>query len=162
MIENKKILTWPHEILTRELEPVGVPDDVTKRVAQEITKALVVSGGLGLTACQIGYDMAMFSMWNGDKLLVVIDPKVTATRGPVTYKGEGCLSLPNVSVRVARSSDIDVVFIDLEGVIQTLTLTGLPARIFQHEYDHVKGKMILDYQSNIIRKFTLDKYNKKK
>lgn len=161
MLEAKKIITWPNELLTQALAPVTEVTEEVKDTAKELTKSLILTMGLGITANQIGSKLSMFAMWKGDSILIAINPEIVNVHGIVETKKEGCLSLPNVQVKVPRHQRIDVKYMKLDGEIVEESLTEQNARVFQHETDHTKGVMIFDHVPNIIKKFTLSDYYKR-
>lgn len=162
ILMDTKLITWPNEILEKELDTVGAADETIRLYAREITKHLILNHGLGLSACQIGINKKMFAYWQGDSIKVMVDPIITEYSTETVFKKEGCLSLPLVNVRVGRSQKIKVQYIDLENVIHTEEYTGLEARVIQHEIDHLNGITILDRIPTVLRKILLDKYNKKR
>ena len=161
MTDVKQIVLYPNEVLTQATKPVGVITDEVKAIAEELKK-MMTGRGVGLSANQLGYDKSIFCMFNPRGVTVCVDPEITSAGTELDLKQEGCLSLPTVHTKVSRPREINVKYTNLEGVVVEDTLTGMQARIFQHELDHLKGKLIIDYLPTIIRKFTLEKYHKRK
>ncbi|MDD5231975.1 MAG: peptide deformylase [Syntrophales bacterium] len=81
---------------------------------------------------------------------VLINPRITQKRGPEEIMSEGCLSCPDISVEVIRSTEIKVRALDEEGNKINRRYTGFQARIVQHEIDHLEGKLILDHADGAI------------
>ena len=75
----------------------------------------------------------------------VFNPRIISKSTDVVVDREGCLSIPGLWIPVERSSEIEVAFDDCQGTNQTLALKGELARVFQHEIDHLDGKLIVDY-----------------
>lgn len=77
--------------------------------------------------------------------LVVINPKITKTSIKTDTIDEGCLSLPGIHAKVSRPYAIALEYQDLEGTPHTLECSGMLSKCIQHEYDHLEGKLIIDY-----------------
>lgn len=76
--------------------------------------------------------------------IAIINPKIISSSKKIIKSYEGCLSIPGIRGLVPRHKSIDVEFITREGEKLSLTLEDFPARIFQHEYDHLNGIVFLD------------------
>ncbi len=117
--------------------------------------------GVGLAAPQIGKAIRLFvidaSPFADDDSLndeesaflenfkrVYINPKILKEEGEEWAFNEGCLSIPNIREDVWRQSDVTVEYQDENFTKHTETLTGLAARVFQHEYDHIEGVLFTD------------------
>jgi peptide deformylase len=94
-----------------------------------------------------------------NQLIVLINPVIVEKEG-VETDTEMCLSVPETSVDVDRASRILVTGIDLKGKEVRMDVEGYLARIFQHEIDHLDGKVILDYASSLKRSIYLKKKKK--
>jgi peptide deformylase len=116
--------------------------------------------GVGLAACQIGVDLAVFVFDCPDDeghrtVGVVCNPEVTTPEGPdrrLDVADEGCLSLPGGYVECARPDQATVTGTGLDGEQVTFSGTGLLARCLQHETDHTKGTVFGDRLSTKMRK----------
>jgi peptide deformylase len=100
--------------------------------------------GIGLAAPQIGVIKRLIIADIGEGLLSLINPEILDRRGEASLL-EGCLSLPNVGVEVRRNESIVIRGIDMAGREVVRDLSGLMARVVQHEIDHLNGVLILDY-----------------
>jgi peptide deformylase len=100
--------------------------------------------GVGLAAPQVGVNQQIFVADAGEGPMVVINPKIIKKSGSATQE-EGCLSIPGVVVNVRRPQKIVVQFQDINNKTVERELTDLLARVFQHESDHLNGKLITDY-----------------
>ena len=100
-----------------------------------IVKAMIKLKGAGLAANQLGYPERWFVWAYG----MVINPVIEAKSPDTGVAIEGCLSSPNKMKEVTRPNSIIVNYTDERGIHCTKTLTGTPARIFQHEFDHLNG-----------------------
>lgn len=112
----------------------GDPIDLVKSMA----KLMIESNGIGLAAPQVGINKRIFIMGNSDKLIACINPEILSSDGE-EKDIEGCLSFPNLWLRVMRFKTINVRYQNTAGEVVELTLSGLPARVFQHELDHLNG-----------------------
>lgn len=86
---------------------------------------------------------------NGDDFEVLINPRITQTRGDTEKDSEGCLSCPSITVDVVRSTSIKVKGLDREGRKTNKRYTGYLARVVQHEIDHLEGTLIIDRGTTI-------------
>lgn len=102
---------------------------------------------VGLSANQVGLPCAVFVVGDPkqkDSWFAVFNPKIVDISQKTEYHKEGCLSFPNFSVKVKRNLTIRTRFAGWDGIVDTIKLGGLTARIFQHEYDHLQGITIKD------------------
>jgi peptide deformylase len=122
--------------------------------------------GVGLAAPQIGRDIRLFlidaspfaeneeleeeeRVFLKDFKHTFINARIVEEEGDEWAFNEGCLSIPNINEDVYRPETIDVKYLDEEFVERQVTLTGLAARIFQHEYDHIEGILFTDKLSSL-------------
>jgi peptide deformylase len=94
--------------------------------------------GYGLSANQCGFRHRVFVMGSGEEYVAFFNPKILATRGEI-HMAEGCLSFPFLGLYVTRPAEIDVEYQDYNGVVRNKTFSGISARCFQHELDHLNG-----------------------
>ena len=94
--------------------------------------------GLGLAAPQIGLPYRAFVM-RAENIIGVFNPKIVDISSEVVYLEEGCLSYPNLWVKVKRPKKIKVRFTHPDGQTETRVFDGMSARVFQHEFDHLEG-----------------------
>ncbi|MDR1361303.1 MAG: peptide deformylase [Rickettsiales bacterium] len=124
--------------------------------------------GVGLAAPQVGILQRFFIMQNPDtkELWVVINPKILELDAETKIMEEGCLSVQDdagpVYADVSRPRSIIAEWLDETGASRNKKLDGLAARIFQHEYDHLDGKLFIDYLSSVKREQIMRKTKKKK
>lgn len=103
--------------------------------------------GVGLAAPQIGLSLRICIALLHGKVGVFINPQIIWRSAEKEIVEEGCLSLPNTWVPVPRSRAITVRFQNRRGKEEERKLENLPARILQHEIDHLDGILITDYQT---------------
>jgi len=116
--------------------------DILSKMAQLMYEA----GGIGLAAPQVGINEAMIVADVGSGLYKLINPKIVKKEGSQVME-EGCLSLPGVCIKVKRARKVIVQAQDELAQTLTLEAEGLLACVFQHEIEHLKGKVIVDYAS---------------
>lgn len=135
------------------MQIVTVPNPILKKVctfSEEGLPALIMNlkrgvirhNGLGLAAPQIGSLNRVFVMKNGFFLTTVIDPVISYYGEDKEEAVEGCLSIPHKRVPVSRSLMIIASYMTEKGIKVEQPIVGLAARIFQHEFDHLNGRLI--------------------
>ena len=146
-----KIISAPHDALSRKAESVNKIDDSIKTLLADMKKALLSARdpeGVGLAAPQIGKSLSIFLMkpLAKSKIRVFINPEIIneeedipkkKTKGPT--KLEGCLSLPGIWGEVKRKSSVELSFMDETGTKHVQQFKGFVATIIQHEVDHLNG-----------------------
>lgn len=131
----------------REESRLAQVDNDLLELVERMTKIMYGTNGVGLAAPQIGVLQRVIVFILDDNLKVLINPEITWKSGETVTEAEGCLSLANLSCEVERAERIKVEGTDLAGNRQEFELEGLPARILQHEIDHLNGKMIINRTS---------------
>lgn len=101
-------------------------------------------GGAGLAAPQIGVNKRIFTYFVGGKEGHVINPVIVASDDLAPDEAEGCLSVPGLGFRVRRHRWVRVSGVDYDGNLVDVEATGMLARCFQHETDHLDGKLYVD------------------
>jgi peptide deformylase len=112
--------------------------------------------GVGLAAPQVGFPLQVIIVASRPnprypdapqmEPLVMVNPRPLACSEEQVLGWEGCLSVPNCRGLVARSREVEVEYHTPEGSRQRVVWRDFPARIFQHEYDHLRGRLFLDRQ----------------
>ena len=140
------IVYWPDPVLTRPASPVGSVDEELRSVVAAMRRVMFRLKGVGLAAPQVGVGRRVMlvcpSGAPGDEE-VVVDPEILERHGEVEGD-EGCLSLPGLYGPVVRAERIRVRYRDLDGRLHERDLEDFPARVFQHEHDHLEGVMFPD------------------
>ncbi len=112
----------------------------------KLTKTFVDPEGVGLASTQVGRDGQFFVAKIDDGTFKeFINPKILKTSKKTKARFEGCLSIPNYYGEVQRHIWIKVSYTDILGVLHEERLTGLLAWVFQHEVDHLQGKLFMDH-----------------
>ncbi len=145
--QKLKIVYYPDPVLRKVAAPIEEIDDSWAKIAEKMCELMREAEGVGLAAPQVGLSKRMFvANWTGDSAddLVFINPELKDAADEVGPYEEGCLSIPEVRGEVRRPLGITIEAQNLMGERFTMTSDELPARIWQHEYDHLEGVLILD------------------
>lgn len=163
----RKIIYLPDARLRQPNAPITVFDDQLETLIEDMFDTMYHARGVGLAAPQIGVNLRLSVIDAiGDKKeqLVLINPEVIATEGEMEYM-EGCLSVPGSYDKVIRAHQVTIRALDRKGQPYEMTADGLLGECFQHEIDHLNGKLFVDKLSPIkqamIRK-KLDKFKRQK
>lgn len=108
------------------------------KIAYRLLKTMRENGGIGLAAPQIGVNARVLVI-STNIPIAAFNPRIVDFGEETDRLGEGCLSFPDLSVKVERSKKIRVRYEDINGEVKSKTLEGLAARVFQHELDHLDG-----------------------
>lgn len=139
-----KIIGSP--VLRGKAKPVARVCDEHRLRLSQMAQLMYSSSGIGLAAPQIGIAEAMIVVDIGEGLYKVINPRI-AKRGGRQSNQEGCLSVPGICIKIRRAKRVTVKGLDESGKPFTIDAEDLLACVFQHEIDHLKGKLIVDYAS---------------
>jgi peptide deformylase len=156
----RPVTRWGAPVMHRAQEPVTTYDDDLRSLVADMVATMYAADGVGLAACQIGVDRAVFVFdcpdADGDHTVgVVCNPAVTTPEGPerkLDVADEGCLSLPGAFVECARPDQATVTGTGLDGEPVTYRGDGLLARCLQHETDHTRGTVFGDRLPTKLRK----------
>jgi peptide deformylase len=113
----------------------GSPEELVRNMAKFMTD----NGGVGLAAPQIGVKKRIFIMGNFVKLVACINPKIISLSDERESDLEGCLSFPDLFMKVKRPANAIVNYYTVSGELIEREVTGMEARVFMHEYDHLLG-----------------------
>ena len=161
-----KIHTYPAPILKKRVKSLRFIGDEERKLFDMMIELMRQAGGVGLAANQVGLDKQMFVVDVGSGPIKIANPKIIKRSGKKAME-EGCLSLPNVIVKVKRAECIVITGINEENIEVKFDARDLLARVLQHELDHLKGKLIIDYapwykKISVKKKFTLNDKREKK
>jgi peptide deformylase len=159
-MSSREILIWPDPTLAKVSEPVQVFDDSVRALAQDLIDTMVYEGNAaGLAAVQIGVLKRVFiadiprehNEGNGtDGPQAFVNPEFILKEGVLSWD-ESCLSIPEEFGPVKRSSRVVMKYQDLEGNHHQVEGFDYLAGCLQHEFDHLEGKLWIDYQGPIKR-----------
>lgn len=145
------ILRYPDERLHKQAAPVEKINDDIRRLVKDMTETMYHAPGIGLAATQVNVHKQIIVIDvspTRDQLLVLINPEITHYSGKAELE-EGCLSLPGITEVVERSEKITVKALGLDERVFTLEAEGLLSVCIQHEIDHLKGKVFVEYLSRL-------------
>lgn len=134
----------------------GDDRDPTK-IAELLIAAMDHFGGVGLAANQVGINIRAFAMLYYGRAGVFFNPVLTELSPDTVMMSEGCLTFNNIVLKIARPTSCRLVFTGANGVRKSIVLSGLEARIAQHEIDHLNGIVM----ANKVTKTKLDMAKKK-
>src|SRR3989338_7582313 len=139
-----EIVKYPHPLLSKKAREIP---EITKEILKLVpamVKIMDEHEGIGLAGPQVGRQERMIIVKDGENNLVFFNPKILKHGKKQGTEEEGCLSLPGLFVKVRRPLEVEVVAQDAKGQVLHITAEGLAARIFQHEIDHLQGKLIIN------------------
>lgn len=139
-----KIRVYGDPCLRRKSEPLKEVGPSERMLIAAMLDTMYESKGLGLAAPQVGINQQIFVADVGDGPIVVINPKILKRKGSAELE-EGCLSIPGITVNVKRPDHITVQYRDENNRPVEAELKNILARVFQHENDHLNGKLIIDH-----------------
>lgn len=139
-----KILGDP--VLKKRARQVKTVSESYQQTLSRMARLMYSVSGVGLAAPQIGLSEALIVVDIGTGLYKLINPKITKREG-LKISEEGCLSVPGINVKVKRAKKVTVTGLDEKGKPFSIEAQDLLACVFQHEIDHLNGKLIVDYAS---------------
>lgn len=146
-----KILQYPDERLHTIAKPVHEVNSATRKLIRDMAETMYAAPGVGLAATQVDVHQEIIVIdisETHDHLVVLINPKIIASNGEIKRE-EGCLSVPGVYEDVCRAERVTVRALNTQGEQFTLEADGLLATCVQHEMDHLKGKVFVEYLSQL-------------
>ncbi len=155
-----QIIKYGNPILTKKAEKIENINKEITELAQNMVETMYAAPGIGLAAPQVNVSKRLVTIdltigEDREKLIILANPELISQEGEDILE-EGCLSLPDISEKIARPFRVVVRGIDLKGEEKIIEAEGLLARVFCHEIDHIDGKLIIDRVStlkkNLIRK----------
>jgi peptide deformylase len=157
-----QILRYPDPRLHKVAKPVAAVDEEIRKLARNMAETMYAAPGVGLAATQVDVHKQLIVIdlsETRDQLLVLINPQVLESRGKSDCE-EGCLSVPGIFEKVARAEWVKVRALDVNGKSFTLEATGMLSVCIQHEMDHLKGKVFVEYLSRLKQNRILSKLKK--
>ena len=143
-----EIISFPHPTLRYVAKPIRRVDARLKQIVARMFDLMYESRGVGLAATQVDLPIRLFVMNpegqpDAGEQLALINPVVSKPKSSEEAE-EGCLSLPGIHGNVVRAKSINLNAYDLSGREIDVQLSGFPARIVQHEVDHLNGTLFID------------------
>jgi peptide deformylase len=153
MYEDLKVILYPDPRLRKPSAPVERFDENLKALAARMLALMREHRGVGLAAAQVGHNVRLFVMnpsgQPGDDRIYV-NPELLDPSGSEEAE-EGCLSIPGVNVNIVRDKAVRISAHDLDGKKFEQAGSGMQARIWQHEFDHLNGTLILDRMGSVAK-----------
>jgi peptide deformylase len=166
------IYAYGHPILRKETEEIEELNAEVKKLIADMFETMYGSRGVGLAAPQIGKALRLFivdgspfaedeaeteeeekeNMFLKDFKRVFINPIIEEEHGKEWGFEEGCLSIPGIREEVWRPDNVVISYYNEDWELVEEELSGLAARVVQHEYDHIEGKLFTDYLSPMKRR----------
>jgi peptide deformylase len=143
------IVRYPHPSLRRKAEPVA---SITKELQIQVggmLELMYANEGLGLAAPQVDWPFRILVMnfaadpEKKEQEFIAINPVILEQKGALDDR-EGCLSFPGLFAKVRRAKTVRVQAYNLQGELYEMTVSDLPARVWQHEIDHLDGILFID------------------
>ena len=149
----RKVVYLPDPVLRRKAHKVAVVDKEIQLLVDEMIEIMREAPGVGLAAPQVGVSRRVIVVEYGDdeneevpkQLFVVINPEIVQKSEEMIDGTEGCLSVPDLIGNVERHRSVVVRGLNRHGKPVKIKAKDWLARIFQHEVDHLEGKLIVDY-----------------
>jgi peptide deformylase len=158
------ILEFPDPRLTTVASEVEIFDESLKTLVEDMTETMYSASGIGLAATQVNVHKRLLVLdvsENQDHPRVYINPQILSKEGEQVHE-EGCLSVPGIYANVKRAENITIKAQDENGNTFEEQAEGLHAVCLQHEMDHLKGRLFVDYLSPLKRNMVKRKLEKQR
>ena len=147
------------KILRKKVAKVTEIDDQVIGTISDMFETMRNANGIGLAANQIGMNKQIFVVdispvegYESYKPLALINPKIVSRSDETVSIEEGCLSIPELREEIIRPKGINISFYDVNMKEQTIEADDLLARVMQHEFDHLRGVLFIDYLDDEMKK----------
>ncbi|CAG9295316.1 peptide deformylase [Celerinatantimonas diazotrophica] len=157
------VLRFPDERLRTIAKPVVEVTPKIQQIVDDMFDTMYAEDGVGLAATQVDIHQQIIVMdcsETRDQRIVLINPELIERSPTCAMNEEGCLSVPEYRAEVERSTEVTVKALDRDGNSFQIDATGLLAICIQHEMDHLKGKLFVDYLSPLKRQRVKQKMEK--
>ena len=147
------IVMYGDPVLRQRAKDIEKGTDLTKLI-QDMFETMYAAQGVGLAAPQIGKPIRLFiadgapldeEPGMADFKKVFVNPEILTESGAPWEFEEGCLSIPNIREKISRKAKLTIRYYDEAWKLHEEEYEGVKARIIQHEYDHIEGKLFIDY-----------------
>lgn len=147
-IGRLELVEFPHPALSRRAKPLARIDDAVRDAVAQMFEIMYEAQGVGLAANQVALPFRLFvvnvtGQRHAGEELVFVNPSLSRPRGTAVQE-EGCLSLPGLRMDVRRPERVVLDAWSLDGQPIHLDLDGFLARVVQHEFDHLEGRLFTD------------------
>lgn len=148
----RPVVVWPDERLRQPSVPITTIDDSVRALYQDLVDSMYAENGLGIAALQIGDNRRMFIVEpklagraETDVPVAFINPEIISVSDEQQDSEEGCLSFPDIYVKVKRPMRCKVRAMGMDGAMFEMDGEALLARCLLHENDHLTGKLLVDF-----------------
>lgn len=142
-------------LLRKVAQEIDLDDPKLPSIIENMFETMYKADGVGLAAPQVGISKRIFVIDASpaaeeepelkDFKKAFINPEIIETKGTPWSMEEGCLSLPNIRENVSRAEEVTIEYFNEKGELLEETYNGFAARVILHEYDHLEGKLFIDY-----------------
>ncbi len=171
------IVAYGHPVLRKVAEDIQTDYPGLPKLIENMWETMYASAGVGLAAPQVNKNIRLFvvdteQMFTGMKdaekeeypdapgvKAVFINARVVQLYGEEWLYNEGCLSIPKIREDISRNETVKLRYMNENFELQEKTFNGLTARVILHEFDHIEGKLFIDYISPLKRKLMRGKLN---
>jgi len=159
------IVAFGNPVLKERATEIDLKDPNLPGLIADMFETMYHASGVGLAAPQVGKGVRLFVVdaepmdeekLKGAKMVFINPLRIEEEGEPWPYE-EGCLSIPGIREAVKRPEKITLQYHDAEGNVHKKTFDGMLARVIQHEYDHLEGKLFIDYLSPFRKKLIQNK-----
>lgn len=143
-------------VLKQRAAEVTKVDGALLRLVDDMVETMYEAPGVGLAAPQVGVQKRLFvyDLHDGLGARTLVNPTISDSRGEWEYE-EGCLSVPGLYFPIIRPKEVHLTGYDLDGNEVSIEADEFEARVFQHEVDHLDGKLLLEHLDDDQRKSAL-------
>ena len=148
------ILRYPDPRLHTVAKPVAAVDARIRKLVDDMLATMYDADGVGLAATQVDVHECVIVLDTSDtrdRPRVLINPLLLATSDEMVLGDEGCLSVPTIYDKVSRHARVTVRALGRDGLVGEFEVEGLEAVCVQHEMDHLRGKVFVEYLSPLKR-----------
>ncbi|MDB5231081.1 MAG: peptide deformylase [Chitinophagaceae bacterium] len=171
------IVAYGAAVLRKKAKEITAEYPALDKLIADMWETMYASSGVGLAAPQINRDIRVFVMDSAQIFehmeddehgkypdepgvkRVFINAHIEETKGDEWVYNEGCLSIPKIREDIYRPQGVTISFVDENFKQHTETFNGISARIILHEYDHIEGKLFIDYMKPLRKKLLQGKLN---
>jgi peptide deformylase len=161
----RPIVKYGHPVLHAPAEPVAAIDDEVRRLVDDMIETMYAAPGIGLAATQVAEPLRVIVIdlsvgADPQQVIRLVNPEFLEKTGEQKHE-EGCLSAPGYAGSPVRPAQVRVRGLDIDGAPREYTATGLLARAFCHEIDHLDGLLFVDRLSPLKRDLLRRKLRKR-
>jgi peptide deformylase len=153
-VPKRQVVLYPDPVLRRKAQPVKTVDSSIRELVEDMFLLMDLEEGAGLAAPQVGESLRIFVTGTHERGVprkAYINPVFVELGGEFESMDEGCLSLPEIRGSVRRPTQVTIRALDIDGREFTETSSDFSARVWQHEFDHLEGVLIIDKMSPLDR-----------